>query len=181
MKTLITGAAGMLGTALRRGLAMDKTYKVYASDIDVSDNDMLYLDVRDFKQIESFMLRFKPDIVLHLAAETNVDKCQTETRHAYTANTLATENMALSCLRYNTPLVYISTAAVFDGKKKMSYTEFDEPNPLNIYAKTKWEGEKIVHSLLSRYYIIRAGWMIGGVDKDKKFVAKIFNLIKTKK
>lgn len=181
MRALITGAGGMLGSALYNELTLDKKNKVYATDINISSRNINYLDVRDIGRIESVAEDFRPAIIFHLAAETNVDKCQLEPDYAYRVNTLGTENAALICLQRQIPLVYISTGAVFDGKSEKPYTEFDEPNPVNIYAKTKWEGEKIVQNLLSRYYIIRAGWMIGGVEKDKKFVAKIVDLLKTKK
>ncbi len=79
-------------------------------------------------------------------------------------------------------MVYISTIGVFYGDKNEPYTEFDKPNPINTYGKSKLEGEKIVQSLLNRYYIVRAGWMVGGGPKrDKKFVAKIIRQINEKK
>lgn len=180
MKALVTGANGMLGNDLCAELALNNI-TVYATDIDKASSGIVYLDVADTYKIKSAIAEFRPDIVFHLAAETNVDKCEQETVHAYKVNTLGTENVALACLSYDIPMVYISTGSVFDGKKGAPYTEFDEPNPVNIYARTKWEGEKIVQKLLNRYYIIRAGWMIGGAKKDKKFVAKIVELLKTEK
>jgi len=71
-------------------------------------------------------------------------------------------------------MVYISTIGVFYGDKLEPYTEFDTPNPINIYGRSKLEGEKIVQNLLKKYYIVRAGWMVGGgPKKDKKFIGKI--------
>jgi len=95
-------------------------------------------------------------------------------------NTIGTENIALVCQERDIPMVYISTCGVFDGRKPEPYNEFDEPNPISVYTKTKYEGEKVVSNLLQKYYIFRAGWMIGGGKKDKKFVAKIAEQIKTK-
>ena len=75
-------------------------------------------------------------------------------------------------------MVYISTIGVFYGDKPEPYTEFDVPNPINVYGRSKLEGEKIVQSLLNKYYIVRAGWMVGGGPKrDKKFVGKIIKKI----
>ena len=89
-------------------------------------------------------------------------------------NTLGTQNIAVTCQKNDIQLVYISTIGVFYGDKVEPYTEFDNPNPINIYGLSKLEGEKIVQSLLSKYYIIRAGWMVGGgPSKDKKFIGKI--------
>jgi dTDP-4-dehydrorhamnose reductase len=141
---------------------------------------MEYLDVRDMAQVEKTVAQHKPDILFHLAAETDVDKSEIEIQHAYMTNTMGTENVALTCQKEGIDLVYISTAGVFDGEKAEPYIEFDTPNPGNVYGKTKWEGERIIMALLTRYYIVRAGWMIGGKEKDKKFVAKIIKLMEEK-
>jgi dTDP-4-dehydrorhamnose reductase len=118
-------------------------------------------------------------MVLHMAAETDVDRCEREVDHAYRSNMVATLNVALACQAYNVELVYISTAGVFDGSSPEPYTEFDHPNPQTVYSKSKLEGEKIVSSLLTRYYIVRAGWMFGGRARDKKFVGRIVQLCQT--
>lgn len=178
MRTLITGANGMLGTALCRELEKNN-FKIYATDVS-RDGDSKHLDIRDLGELLGAIEGFKPDIVFHLAAETDVDKCEIEPEHAYLTNTIGTENVALACQKTDTVMVYISTAGVFDGNKNEPYNEFDTPNPINIYGKSKWEGEKIVGSLLSKYFIFRAGWMMGGGKKDKKFVGKIVNLLKNK-
>ncbi|MBM3253397.1 MAG: dTDP-4-dehydrorhamnose reductase [Candidatus Omnitrophica bacterium] len=173
MKALVTGASGMLGTALTPELKK-VGFEVCSTDI---SGDITFLDIRDFECSKSVILGFSPDIIFHLAAETNVDKCELDSKHAYEVNTLGTENIARLSLIVDAVLVYISTMGVFDGKKDGLYNEFDEPNPINIYSRTKLEGEKVVTKLLSKYYIIRAGWMMGGGRKDKKFVAKILDLI----
>lgn len=179
MKCIVTGANGMLGTALCPLLSEDG-YEVFATDINLSSGIEL-LDVRELDNVRKCIKTVKPDIIFHLAAETDVDKCEIEIEHAYKTNVLGTENIALNCMEYNILLVYISTCSVFDGKKRDPYNEFDAPNPINVYSKTKWEGEKIISKLLNRIFIFRAGWMIGGGMKDKKFVAKIIELLKNKK
>lgn len=179
MRILVTGADGMLGSSLCPVLK-SAGHKVYPSDINVSENQMLLLNVCNFDEVKTLVKKIRPEIILHLAAETDVDKCQTQKEHAYKVNTLGTENIALVCQSLDMSMVYISTASVFDGQKEEPYTEFDQPDPINTYARTKWEGEKVVQSLLRKYYIVRAGWMIGGYEKDKKFVAKIIKLLETK-
>ena len=180
MKILITGANGMLGSALYPELLADK-HEILATDITGENNDIIYLDVRDRKSVAKIFESFRPDIVFHLAAATDVDRCEVQKEEAFITNALGTENVVLSCIKKDTTLVYISTAAVFDGEKKEPYTEFDHPNPLSIYAKTKLEGEKTVQLFLKKYFIIRAGWMIGGIDKDKKFVFKIIKQLQNQK
>ncbi len=180
LKTLITGSAGMLGSALRPTLAQ-RGHKVFATDL-VQAGEVEYLDVRNYKEVADVIARVRPDMVMHLAAETDVDKCEVEPDHAFLTNTIGTQNVALECQKRIIPMVYISTIGVFWGDKPEPYTEFDTPNPINIYGQSKLEGEKIVQNLLQRYYIVRAGWMVGGgPDKDKKFVGKIVRQIKEAK
>jgi dTDP-4-dehydrorhamnose reductase len=180
MKLLVTGAAGMLGSALVPALNQ-RGGKVFATDLKPIDDEIEFLDVRDYKKIEESVNKIKPDMVLHLAAETDVDKCELEPEHAFLTNTIGTQNVALACQKRNIVMVYISTIGVFYGDQFEPYSEFDTPNPVNIYGRSKLEGEKIVQSLLQRYYIVRAGWMMGGGPKrDKKFVGKIIRQIKEK-
>jgi dTDP-4-dehydrorhamnose reductase len=173
MKILVTGAAGMLGSALCPTLTQ-RGHTVFATDLAPADEGIECLDVRSYKQIEEIAGRVKPDVVMHLAAETDVDRCELEPDHAFLTNTMGTQNVTLVCQKRSIVMVYISTIGVFYGDKPEPYTEFDNPNPINVYGRSKLEGEKIVHSLLERYYIVRAGWMVGGGPKrDKKFVSKI--------
>lgn len=179
MRCLVTGANGMLGGALCP-LLSEKGHEVLMTDINTSDSKIAFLDVRDIDGIREYVNRTKPDMVFHLAAETDVDKCELEPGHAYSVNAQGTKNVALVCKERDIPMVYISTCGVFDGKKQEPYNETDKPNPISAYTKAKYEGEKAVRELLTKYFIFRAGWMIGGGKKDKKFVAKIVELIKTK-
>jgi len=177
MRVLVTGAAGMLGTALCK-ILKEKSYEVYATDMNAEGEGIEFLDVRSYEQVNKAVNKYKPDIVMHLAAETDVDKCELEPDHAYLTNTIGTQNVALACQKRDIIMVYISTIGVFDGNKPEPYTEFNEPNPINVYGKSKLWGERIVQSLLRKYYIVRAGWMMGGGPrKDKKFVAKIVKQI----
>jgi len=177
VKILVTGAAGMLGSALCPELAR-RGHKIVATDLTQSDEGIKRLDVRNFSKVSEYVTDINPKLVIHLAAETDVDRCEVEPDHAFLTNTIGTQNVVLTCQKKDIELVYISTIGVFYGDKPEPYTEFDEPNPINVYGKSKLEGEKIVQNLLKKYYIIRAGWMIGGGPKrDKKFVGKIIKLL----
>lgn len=176
MKILVTGAAGMLGSSMTPILEKER-HEVYQTDINTGDKGIDFLDVRDTEEVFEYISHVKPDLLIHLAAETDVDKCEIEVDHAYMTNTVGTQNVVLACQMNNIVMVYVSTAGVFDGEKKEPYIEFDSPNPINVYGKSKLEGEKIVEKLLNKYFIFRAGWMIGGGKKDKKFVAKIVKQI----
>lgn len=178
MKIVITGAAGMLGTAVREKWQRPDWELVSTDKNAISDN-ILPLDVRDRKAVGEVFSEHRPDIVLHLAAETDVDLCEQDPAHAYRTNAWGTENVVRACREQGCPLVYISTGSVFSGDKKEPYTEYDDPNPINVYAHSKLAGERIVEQTLNEYYIFRAGWMVGGWQIDKKFVYKIIQLCQT--
>ena len=157
-KVLITGANGMVGSYIDFGIK---------TDIDT-------LDITREENVKEIFDAHQPKIVIHMAAETDVDKCEKEPGHAYKINTLGTYNIANYARKFNAKMVYISTSAVFDGKNDKLYYEEDLPNPQSIYARTKYLGEIIVKDIVPEYLIIRAGWMFGGgPQKDKKFIAKI--------
>lgn len=176
MKIFLTGASGMLAAEVIPKLRAHG-HEVLASDLRPRLASMALLDITNLNQIKKEFSRTQPDYVFHLAAETDVDLCEQRPDHAFRVNTLGTENIALACQQWNIPLLYISTAGVFSGEKKEPYTEFDTPHPANVYGRSKWQGEIIVRDLLSRHYIIRAGWMVGGWEIDKKFVYKIVHQI----
>jgi dTDP-4-dehydrorhamnose reductase len=131
------------------------------------------MDIRSREQVMATVRKVKPSLVIHLAAETDVDRCEREPDHAFRSNMVGTLNVALACQKHNVDLVYVSTAGLFDGNKPDAYTELDKPAPVNVYARAKLEGEVIVQTLHPRHYIVRAGWMFGGRHRDKKFVGKI--------
>jgi dTDP-4-dehydrorhamnose reductase len=157
-KILITGAGGMVGSYINFGF---KT-------------DIKTLDISDEKSVEMAFKKYSPEVVIHMAAETDVDRCEKEPAHAYKINSLGTYNIAKNARNFGVKMVYISTSAVFDGKKDDPYSEKDMPNPQSVYGRTKYVGEIIVKDIVPEHLIVRAGWMFGGgPEKDKKFVAKI--------
>ena len=176
MKIFLTGASGMLAAEVIPQLEADG-HKVIETDLRPRLDRIIPLDITDLDQVKKEISAVRPDYVFHLAAETNVDLCEQKPDLAFRVNTLGTENIALACQEFDVRLLYISTAGVFGGKKKEPYTEFDIPDPANIYGHSKLQGEHIVKNLLSRYFIIRAGWMVGGWEIDKKFVYKIVQQI----
>jgi dTDP-4-dehydrorhamnose reductase len=163
---LVTGSNGMVGSYVKE--IFDKK-QLYLTDVNS-------LDIRQADRVMKEIVRVNPEFVLHLAAKTDVDRCEIEVDDAYLTNCLGTQNIALACQKTGAIMIYVSTACVFRGDNIKPYTEFDLPDPINIYGKTKWEGEKIVSSLLNRYYIIRSAWLMGGKKEDKKFVGKMIRL-----
>ncbi len=172
-KVLISGCGGMLGKAVYKEFTSSYS-NVLATDIDLNEDWLKQMDVRDIKECEQVFNNYKPDIVLHLAALTDLEYCELNEEDAWKTNALGTENITILANKHKCKLIYISTAGIFDGKKEY-FNDFDLPNPLSIYAKSKYHGELFVQQNSREYYIFRAGWMMGGgIEKDKKFIGKIF-------
>jgi len=172
----IAGCGGMLGEAVYSHFS--GKYTVKATDIELSEDWVEEGDIRDYEAVRSQIVDFKPQAVVNLAALTDMEHCEKNVRDAYITNALGAENLALISAELDIPYVYVSTAGVFDGEKQ-GYTEYDLPNPLSIYAKSKYEGEQSTRIHAPKHFIVRAGWMMGGgPNKDKKFINKIYKQIK---
>ena len=169
MKVLVTGSAGMLGSAVIDTLRANRC-EIVATSKSARGEAVLPMDITDWRSVRATVGEHKPDLVLHLAAETNVDLCEQQPDHAYASNAFGTENVVRACGEQGALMVYVSTANVFDGEKREPYTEYDTPDSVNIYGRSKYAGECIVEQSLDRYFIFRAGWMVGGWEIDKKFV-----------
>jgi dTDP-4-dehydrorhamnose reductase len=115
---------------------------------------------------------WRPDLVLHAAAFTDVDGCEKDPELAFRANALGAQNVALAAQRAGAAMLYISTNEVFDGTRRELYREWDQPAPLSVYARSKAAGEQIVRDLLGgRFYIVRIAWLFG--PGGNNFVTKI--------
>lgn len=168
MRILVTAATGMLGSSLCDVLKEDGHTVLGFSHAE--------LDVCDTERVLRTINESSPDAVMHLAALTDVDYCETHPEDAYRVNALGAWNVAIACQRAQALIFYISTDGVYDGTKGEPYTEYDPTGPLSVYSKSKLAGEQHVKDHVSRYFILRAGWMFGGGGKDKKFVSKILSI-----
>ena len=174
-KIYIAGCGGMLGEAVYQ--LFSSLCKVKATDIDLNETWLSYADVRDFNQMSTSIKEFNPDIIINLAALTDLELCERETENTWLTNALGAENLGLIASQLDVPHVYISTAGIFDGKQDV-YNDFDEPDPISYYAKAKYYGECFVRQYVRKHYVVRAGWMMGGgIKKDKKFINKIYKQI----
>ena len=170
-KIYIAGCGGMLGEAFYTHFKDD--YILKCTDKDVNETWLSFLDFRDFDAYKNDVSKFGPDYLFHLGAYTDLEYCETHIEDTYNTNSLAVENAVYLANSSNIPLVYISTAGIFDGGKNL-YDDWDNPNPLGHYARAKYAGERFVMENANRYIACRAGWMMGsGPKKDKKFVQKI--------
>jgi dTDP-4-dehydrorhamnose reductase len=172
----IAGCAGMLGEAFYK--QFKKEYKLKCTDIDLNEKWLSFLDFRLFDEYKRDVCEFKPDYLFHLGAFTDLEYCDLHPNETYETNTLSVENAVYIASELDIPLLYISTAGIFDGKKEI-YDDWDIPNPLGHYARSKYAGEVFVKQNAKRYLICRPGWMMGGgPKKDKKFIQKLIKQIK---
>jgi dTDP-4-dehydrorhamnose reductase len=175
-KVYIAGCGGMLGEAVYRRFSAAS--EVRASDIDTNEPWLGYGDVRDYAAMRKAILEFRPNVLINLAALTDLEYCEKEQENAWLTNALGAENLGLVANELDIPYVYISTAGIFDGAQEV-YTDFDTPNPLGYYAKSKAYGEAWVRQSVRKHFVFRAGWMMGGgPKKDKKFINKIHKQIR---
>jgi dTDP-4-dehydrorhamnose reductase len=167
----MAGCGGMLGDAFHDVMAARHVLK--CTDIDVNADWLSLLDFRDFQTYRNDVVDFRPDYLFHLGAHTDLEYCERHVADAYATNTLAVENAVHIANELDIPLLYISTAGIFDGAQE-TYDDWDQPNPLGHYARSKFMGERFVAENARRYLVCRAGWMMGGgPSKDKKFVQKL--------
>jgi len=175
-KIYIAGCGGMLGEAFYSQFNND--YEIKCTDKDVNEDWLTYLDFRDYEAYKKDVIDFKPDYLFHLGAYTDLEYCEINSDDTYKTNTLSVENAVYIANKLNIPLLYISTAGIFDGKKEL-YDDWDMPNPLGVYARSKYMAERYVCENAERFLVCRAGWMMGsGPNKDKKFIQKLMKQIK---
>ncbi len=175
-KIYMAGCGGMLGEAFYHQFRED--YEIKCTDIDVNEHWLSYLDFRDLSAYRKDVQEFKPDYLFHLGAFTSLEYCEQHPEDTYATNTMAVENAVYIANELDIPLLYISTAGIFDGAKEL-YDDWDQPNPLGVYARSKYMGERFVCENAKRFLVCRAGWMMGaGPSKDKKFIQKLMKQLK---
>ncbi len=167
----------MLGEAFYERFRLD--YDLKCTDKDVNAPWLSFLDFRDLDAYRSDVTSFAPDYLFHLGAYTDLEYCELNADDTYATNTMSVENAVYIANALDIPLLYISTAGMFDGAKDL-YDDWDMPNPLGHYARSKYAGELFVVQNAARHLVCRAGWMMGGgPGKDKKFVQKLMRQIKS--
>jgi len=178
-KILITGTSGLLGSKTAE-LAREH-YKVLSTyNAKPLFQGSVKMDVTNESEVLHVFRKFKPKIVVHTAAETNVDKCEVDKEPAWKVNAIGTKNVAEACNKIGAKVLYISTDYVFDGEKGL-YSEEDKPNPINYYGITKLEGEKYIMNLCKDYTIARTSVLYGWHPWKSNFVKWVIESLRNGK
>ena len=162
MRVFITGSKGQLGKCL-----LDTGVGTATCGVDLPEYDFT-----DARAIREAILDFWPDVIVHGGAYTLVDAAESHVDEAFRVNALGTQNVALAAQACGAAMVYISTNEVFDGAKEAPYLEFDAPNPIGVYARSKWAGEQYTLRLVAKHYVVRTAWLYarGGNNFCSKIV-----------
>jgi len=169
----VTGASGLLGSKLVDTLS--KGYEVVPThNMQALYPNSIRMDIAERNDVFRVLCTIRPDMVVHSAAETNVDKCETEREWAWRLNATATRNIAEACIKIGAKLIYISTDYVFDGVKGL-YGEEDEANPVNYYGLTKLRGEQFVRELCDGFVIARTSVLYGWHRKKLNFATWVID------
>ena len=158
-KILVTGCNGQLGRAIRKEYA--------ASDVEfintdvVAGNGIVSLDITNIDAVMEMVKDTKPDIIINCAAHTNVDKCEEQQDLAYKINAIGPRNLSIASSEIGAKMIHISTDYVFEGNGTRPYIEFDKPNPISAYGRTKLEGENFVKQFADRFFMLRTAWLYG--------------------
>lgn len=173
-KILVTGCNGQLGRAIRA--------EYTGEDIEFINTDVIeqegvtVLDISDIEEVLTLVRRTRPDVIINCAAHTNVDACEKEWDAAYRINAIGPRNLSIAAAEVDAKMIHVSTDYVFEGNGTSPYTEFDAPNPVSAYGKTKLEGENFVKAFSKKYFIFRTAWLYGD---GKNFVKTMLRLAET--
>tara|TARA_B100001750_G_scaffold245798_1_gene266328 strand:+ start:1426 stop:2292 length:867 start_codon:yes stop_codon:yes gene_type:complete len=162
-KILITGAFGQLGTSLCKVLSNESILAAGRVIISTKKYKCIELDITNQRKVAEIIRNYKPDIIIHLAAMTDVDGCEKTPEIAFDVNVKATENLLTS---FKGKFIYISTDYVFDGEKG-PYFEDDKVNPMSVYGKTKLYGENLVQQSDIDWVILRSNIIFSYSDRTK--------------
>lgn len=173
-KILVTGCNGQLGRAVRKEYAGEEVTFI---NTDVTEGEgVLALDITDVDAVMELVRKENPDVIINCAAHTNVDLCEKQWDSAYRINAIGPRNLSIAATAVGAKMIHVSTDYVFEGNGTRPYTEFDAPNPISAYGKTKLEGERFVQAFADRYFILRTAWLYG---EGKNFVKTMLRLAET--
>ena len=170
-KILVFGSGGLVGFKISN-LIIDNDYEFFGTynlrNPVFGDEKTMKLDVREYDKVKKLIENTKPDIIVNSCSLTGVDYCEKHEDEAFKLNVGFVSQLFSVCKNYNIKLVHLSSDSVFDGTKTIPYVEEDQPNPINVYGKTKYESEKIILQN-PNHLVVRATVLYGWLPK---FLAK---------
>jgi dTDP-4-dehydrorhamnose reductase/dTDP-4-dehydrorhamnose 3,5-epimerase len=170
LKYMVTGVNGQLG--------YDVMMKLKEIDFDVIAPRRDEFDLTNKDQVKKYIIKEKPDVIIHCAAYTTVDKAEDEKDLCYSVNVEGTRTVAEAAKKINAKVIYISTDYVFDGSGQKPHSENKETNPINYYGYTKEQSEKIIRELIDRHFIVRTSWVYG--SNGNNFVKTVLKLAESR-
>ena len=170
-KILITGCNGQLGRAIRKEY-VGRDVEFINTDV-VEGEDIHALDITNVDAVLKMVRETKPEVIINCAAHTNVDACEKQWDAAYRINAIGPRNLSIAANEVDAKMIHVSIDYVFEGNGNRPYTEFDTPNPVSAYGKTKLEGEKFVKEFAKKHFIFRTAWLYGD---GKNFVKTMLGL-----
>lgn len=172
MRIIVTGIKGQLGSDVLKELNKRGCFDVIGIDIDD-------LDITDEKATQIFIKEYRPNVIIHNAAWTAVDKAEENKNKVYAVNALGPKYLAEAAKEVGAKMMYISTDYVFDGLGEKAFEVNDPKNGLSVYGSTKSKGEDFVTSILNEYWIIRISWVFG--INGNNFIKTMLKLAKSGK
>ena len=170
-KILVTGCNGQLGRAIRKEYA-EQNIEFINTDV-VAGDGIVSLDITNIDVVMNMVKDAKPDVIINCAAHTNVDKCEEQEDLAYKINAIGPRNLSIAATEVDAKMIHISTDYVFEGNGTRPYIEFDKPNPISAYGRTKLEGENFVKQFTNRFFMLRTAWLYGD---GRNFVKTMLSL-----
>ncbi|PGZ91704.1 dTDP-4-dehydrorhamnose reductase [Bacillus sp. AFS029533] len=170
MKVLVTGYGGQLG--------YDVVRECERHGLNVKGYNRQELDITNSESVFSLVDSYEPDVIIHCAAYTAVDKAEDDKENCWNVNVEGTRYLVEAAKNHHSKFIYISTDYVFNGKGESPFNEDDQPDPIGYYGLTKYEGEKVVQSLIENYFIIRISWVFG--VNGNNFIKTMLRLSETR-
>ncbi|MEH7348637.1 dTDP-4-dehydrorhamnose reductase [Gottfriedia acidiceleris] len=170
MKVLVTGYCGQLG--------YDVVQECERQGLNVKGCGRQEMDITKRESVFSIVDSYKPDVIIHCAAYTAVDNAEDDKDNCWNVNVEGTRYLVEAAKKHHSKFIYISTDYVLNGKGESPFNEDDQADPIGYYGLTKYEGEKVVQSLIENYFIIRISWVFG--VNGNNFIKTMLRLSETR-
>ncbi|WP_342305943.1 SDR family oxidoreductase [Methanolobus sp. ZRKC5] len=180
MKVLIIGASGLVGNTIYNEFSKNSKYEVYGTYYSYECDNLFYLDMTNKSDVDTIINSVNPDIIIHPAANPNVEYCEQNPEETWNVNVEGSRNLIEAAKNNESKFIFFSSDYVFDGNNG-PYTETDLPNPINEYGKQKLAVEKLIEEILTDFLIIRITVVYGWEHRGKNFTMGLIEKLKNGK